>query len=162
MAKLPIIKRLEEDLVRLERELRVDIPKELHTAAAHGDLRENAEYSAAKERQSFLQARIAQIRSRINSLSSLKLEALPRDRVAFGSRVTLIDLDSEEETVFELVAPEEVDPNEGKISVNSPIGKSLLGKSEGEEVVITPPSGRKEYEIVNIVTLHEIIEGKKQ
>ena len=158
MKKLPVVIRLEEDLRRLERELRVDVPRELQKAAAHGDLRENAEYSAAKERQSFLQSRISQLRGRVNSLSTLKLDSLPRDKVAFGAKVTLSNLDSGEESVFELVTPEEVDPKEGKISISSPIGKSLLGKAEGDEVIITLPSGVKEYEVITIVTLHEILE----
>ncbi len=158
MKKLPVVIQLEEDLRRLERELRVDVPKELQKAAAHGDLRENAEYSAAKERQSFLQSRIAQLRARVNSLSTLKLDSLPRDKVAFGAKVTLDDLNSGEETVYELVTPEEVDPKEGKISVSSPIGKSLLGKAEGDEVTISLPSGVKEYEVITIVTLHDILE----
>ena len=158
MKKLPVVIQLEEDIRRLERELRVDVPKELQKAAAHGDLRENAEYSAAKERQSFLQSRITQLRGRVNSLSTLKLDSLPRDKVAFGAKVTLSNLDSGEESVFELVTPEEVDPKEGKISISSPIGKSLLGKAEGDEVIITLPSGVKEYEVITIVTLHEILE----
>lgn len=158
MKKLPVVIKLEEDIRRLERELRIDVPKELQKAAAHGDLRENAEYSAAKERQSFLQSRISQLRGRVNSLATLKLDSLPRDKVAFGARVTLSDLDSGEDSVFELVTPEEVDPKEGKISISSPIGKSLLGKGEGDEVIITLPSGVKEYEVINVVTLHEILE----
>ncbi len=158
MKKLPVVIQLEEDLRCLERELRVDVPKELQKAAAHGDLRENAEYSAAKERQSFLQSRIAQLRARVNSLSTLKLDSLPRDKVAFGAKITLSDLDSGEESVYELVTPEEVDPGKGKISVGSPIGKSLLGKAEGDEVTISLPSGVKEYEVITIVTLHDILE----
>jgi transcription elongation factor GreA len=158
MKKLPVVIQLEEDIRRLERELRVDVPKELQKAAAHGDLRENAEYSAAKERQSFLQSRITQLRGRVNSLSTLKLDSLPRDRVAFGAKITLSDLDSGEESVYELVTPEEVDPKEGKISVSSPIGKSLLGKAEGDELTISLPSGVKEYEVIDVVTLHDILE----
>lgn len=157
MKKLPVVIKLEENLRHLERELRVDVPKELQKAAAHGDLRENAEYSAAKDRQSFLQSRISQLRARVNSLSTLKLDSLPRDKVAFGAKITLSNLDSGEESVYELVTPEEVDPNEGKISVGSPIGKSLLGKAEGDEVTISLPSGVKEYEVVNLVTLHDIL-----
>jgi transcription elongation factor GreA len=158
MRKLPAIKQLEQKVKELERELRVEVPKELQRAAAHGDLRENAEYAAAKERQSYLQSRIAQLHARVTSLSSIKLDTLPRDRVAFGAKVTLSDLDSGKEAVYELVTPEEVDPREGKISVSSPIGKSLLGKAEGDDVVISLPSGVKEYEVINVVTLHDMIE----
>lgn len=160
MDKLPIIKQLEGEIGRLERELNIEIPSELQRAAAMGDLRENAEYSAARERQSFLQARIAQLRSRLGSIASLKVETLPRDKVAFGSRVILRDMESGEERLFELVSPEEVRPGEGKISVNSPLGKSLLGKVEGDEVVLSLPAGKKGYEILRFITLHEILEGE--
>lgn len=160
MDKLPIIKQLEDEIGRLERELNIEIPRELQKAAAHGDLRENAEYSAARERQSFLQARLTQLRSRLGSIASLKVETLPKDRVAFGSRVIVRDVESGEERAFELVSPEEVMPGKGKISVNSPLGQSLLGKVEGDEIVLSLPSGRKEYEILRFITLHEILEGE--
>lgn len=160
MDKLPIIKQLEEEIRRLERELNIEIPVELQRAAAMGDLRENAEYSAARERQSFLQARIAQLRSRLSSIALLKVEDLPRDRIAFGSRVILKDMESGEERSFELVSPEEVRPGEGKISVNSPLGRSLLGKVEGDEVVLSSPAGRKGYKILRFITLHEILRGE--
>jgi len=158
--KLPVIERLKEELKRLEWELLVEVPKELQKAAAYGDLRENAEYKASKERQEFLRARIAQLRSRIDSLSSLRLEEIPKDRVAFGSRVKLRDIDSGEEVVYELVTPEEVNPKDGKISVSSPIGRGLMGKAEGDEVVISLPSGKKEYEVVSIITLHELLKAR--
>lgn len=162
MARLPILERLEEELRNLERELKVEIPKELRKAAAHGDLRENAEYAAAKERQSFLQARIAHLRKRIESLSSIHLESIPRDRVAFGARVRVIDINSGEEKVYELVSPEDVDPKKGKISVNSPIGRGLMGKEVGDEVTIQLPTGRKEFEIVEITSIHEILESSEE
>ncbi len=157
MARLPIIEKLEEELKGLERELRVEVPKELKKAADHGDLRENAEYNAAKERQAFLQARISQLSERINSLSSLNLAQIPKDKVAFGSRVELLDLESDETKTFELVSPEEVDPAKGKISINSPIGRGLIGKREGDEVIISMPSGRHEYEVTSLLTLHDIL-----
>ena len=158
MARLPIIERLEAELRSLERELKVEIPKELRKAAAHGDLRENAEYSAAKERQSFLQARIAHLRKRIESLSSIHLEGIPRDRVAFGAKVKVVDLENGEERTYEIVAPEDVNPKEGKISVNSPIGRGLMGKAVGDEVTIDLPTGKKGFEILEIVSLHELLE----
>lgn len=158
MKALPIIEKLKEDLKKVERELRVDIPLELRTAAAHGDLSENAEYDAAKERQLFLQARVAQLSRRIISLSSIKLESIPRDAVAFGSRIELDDVDSGDSVSYELVTPEEVDPKVGKISVSSPIGKALMGKVVGDEVTVTLPGGVKEYEVTGLETLHEIFE----
>ena len=106
----------------------MDVPRELKLAAAHGDLSENSEYDAAKQRQSFLQARVSQLTNRVEALASLKLDDLPRDAVAFGSKVYLEDLDTGDEVVYELVTPEEVDPRNGKISVGSPIGKAFLAR----------------------------------
>ncbi len=157
MKELPIIKRLQEELNKVQKELRIDLPKELQKAAAHGDFRENAEYDAAKQRQSFLQARAAHLSSRINSLMSLKLNNLPRHAVAFGSRVWLEDLSTGEEVSYELVTPEEVDPKQGKISVGSPVGRALLNKEEGDEVIIRLPSGTREYEVKKVETLHDIL-----
>ncbi len=157
MKKFPALERLEEELKKVTRELRVDVPKELKTAAAHGDLSENSEYDAAKQRQSFLQARVSQLTNRVEALSSLKLDDLPRDAVAFGSKVSLEDQDTGEEVVYELVTPEEVDPRNGKISVGSPIGKALLGKAADDEVSINLPAGVKEYVVIKIETLHELL-----
>ncbi len=154
--ELPIVKQLKDELQKVEKELRIDVPKELRKAAAHGDLRENAEYEAAKQRQSFLQARVAHLSTRINTLASLKLDNIPKDAVGFGSRVHLEDANSGEEAVFELVTPEEVDARNGKISVSSPIGKALLNKAEGDDVVITLPSGVREYAVKEVYTLHDL------
>ncbi|MBI3753812.1 MAG: transcription elongation factor GreA [Deltaproteobacteria bacterium] len=159
MHKLPALKQLEDELKKLERELRIELPKELRKAAAHGDFRENAEYHAAKERQSFLQARVAHLRARIDALASIKLDSLPQDKVAFGSRVYLEDLNTGEELVYELVTPEEVDPRNGKISIASPIGKALLNKEVGDEATIQLPTGKKEYSINKLITLHEMLKG---
>ncbi|MBI5892818.1 MAG: GreA/GreB family elongation factor [Deltaproteobacteria bacterium] len=126
MHKFPIVTQLEEELKETEKELRIEIPKELRKAAAHGDLRENSEYSAAKERQSFLQARVTQLHSRISALSNLKLDSIPKDKIGFGSKIFLEDVNSGNEVVYELVTPEEVDPKNGKISIASPIGRALL------------------------------------
>ncbi len=155
MPELPILKELKEELKKVEKELRVDCPRELRTAAAHGDLSENAEYDAAKQRQSFLQARVTHLVSRISALSSLKFDNIPTDAVGFGSRVHLEDLNDGTEVVYDLVTPEEVDPRNGKISVSSPIGSALLNKKEGEEVVVKLPSGTKEYEVTELHTIHE-------
>lgn len=157
MHELPIVKQLKDELQKVEKELRVDVPKELQKAAAHGDLRENAEYEAAKHRQSFLQARAAHLSSRINTLTSLKLDDIPKNAIGFGSRIHLEDLTTGEESIFELVTPEEVDPRNGKISVSSPIGRALLNKCAGDEVVINLPAGKKEYEVSQVLTLHELI-----
>jgi transcription elongation factor GreA len=157
MKRLPIVDKLQDELKKLERELRIDIPAELRKAADHGDLRENAEHQAAKERQHFLEARVAQLDSRIKSLASLKLENIPKDVVAFGSKVHLEDLANGNKVVYELVTPEEVDPKNGKISVSSPIGRALLKKTAGEDVTINLPSGVKEYGILKVDTLHDLL-----
>ncbi len=162
MAELPILKELKEELKKVEKELRVDCPKELRTAAAHGDLSENAEYDAAKQRQSFLQARVTHLVSRISSLSSLKFDNIPKDAVGFGSKVHLEDLNDGSVVVYDLVTPEEVDPRNGKISVSSPIGSALLNKLEGDEVVVKLPSGTKEYEITELHTIHERLLAKSE
>ncbi len=157
MKEIPVLERLREEVKKIERELRVELPRELQKAASHGDLRENAEYQAAKERQSYLNARLVHLTQRINALSSIKLEDIPRDRVAFGSRVHLEDTETGRKVVYELVTPEEVEPKEGKISVSSPIGRELLGKQEGDIVTIHLPSGTKEYEVCRIETLHDLL-----
>ena len=157
MHKLPVLKQLEEELKKLEKELRIELPKELRKAAAHGDFRENAEYHAAKERQTYLQARVAHLHTRINALASIKLDSLPKDMVAFGSKVFLEDLNTGGEIVYELVTPEEVDPRNGKISIASPIGRVLLNKEIGDEIEIQLPTGKKEYEVKRLITLHDML-----
>ncbi|MBI5887677.1 MAG: transcription elongation factor GreA [Deltaproteobacteria bacterium] len=156
MDELPIVKQLREELLKVDKELRFDVPKELRKAAAHGDFRENSEYEAAKQRQSFLQARVAHLTARVNSLVSLKLDNIPKDAVGFGSRVHLEDQSTGLEVVYELVTPEEVDPRNGRISVNSPIGKGLLNKKPDEDVVINLPTGVKEYVVKEVYTLHDL------
>lgn len=160
MYKLPVIEKLEEELKKVERELRVDVPLQLKVAAAHGDLSENSEYDAAKERQTFLQARVAQLHGRIESLSSISLDALPRDRVGFGSRVTVEDVNTGDIVTYEMVAPDEVDPKVGKISLSSPIGKALLNRELDDEVRIQLPTGLREYVVTELVTLHQSIAAK--
>ena len=162
MKELPIIKKLKEQLKKVDRELRIDVPKELQKAAAHGDLRENSEYEAAKHRQSFLQARVRHLTIRIGSLSSLKIEDIPTGAAAFGSKVYLEDVNTGESLSYELVTPEEVDPKNGKISVSSPMGRALLNKTKGDEVVINLPSGTKEYAITRLETLHDLLVKETQ
>ncbi len=150
-----IIDRLTEELKLLERELRIELPKEIGTAVAMGDLRENAEYHAALERQAFVKARIGQLRERLASLSSMSLELLPRDRVGLGSTVKLLDLDTDDEATYDIVVPEVADLGRGQISVASPIGRSLLGKKEGDAVSVEVPSGRRRFELLELKTLHD-------
>jgi transcription elongation factor GreA len=148
-------KRLQDEIQTLEHELKVTLPKEILKAREHGDLRENAEYKAAKERQSFLQARTAQLHRRLAALNMVNLDRIPRDKVGLGSLVTVAVEDSGEETVFELVVPEDADPTIGRISPSSPIGKCLLGHEEGDTVEVRVPAGVRTYEIRKLVTMHD-------
>ncbi len=148
-------KKLEDEIRTLDRELKEEIPKALKTAAAMGDLSENAEYQAAKERQSFLQARLAQLRERLATLSMVNLSKIPTDKVSYGSTVVLLDLDTDKEVTYKLVSSEESNVKEGLISTASPIGKSLMGHEEGDEVEIRTPGGVKNYEIVRFTTFHD-------
>ncbi len=149
-------KKLEDEIRKLGRELKEEIPKALKTAADMGDLSENAEYQAAKERQSFLQARLAQLRERLSTLSMVNLSKIPTDKVSYGSKVVLLDLDTDKEVTYKLVSSEESNVKEGLISTASPIGQSLMGREEGDEVQIRTPGGVKNYEIVQFTTLHDV------
>jgi len=153
-------KRLQDEIQQLEYELKVHLPKEILKAREHGDLRENAEYKAAKERQSFLQARAAQLHRRLAALNMVNLDRIPRDKVGLGSSVTVRQEDGGEETVFEIVVPEDSDPTIGRISPSSPIGKCLLGHEEGDSVEVRVPSGTKTYEITKLVTIHDQVKAE--
>jgi transcription elongation factor GreA len=157
--ELPIVKRLKKDLDELYYELNVRIPKDLQEAAAHGDLSENAEYDAARSRQDFVRARIAQLEERMRQLSLYNLSSIPKDVVAYGSRVTLENVDDGATIEYHIVFPEEVDPAAGHISLHSPIGQALLRKAVGDEVEVVTPQGKKTYEIIGLLTLHELTAG---
>lgn len=152
---LHIKKRLEDEIKTLDYELKVTLPKEILRAREHGDLRENAEYKAAKERQSYLQARLGQIHRRLTALSMTNLDKIPQGKVGLGSTVTVRETGSGEELVYELVTPEEADPAQGRISPSSPIGKCLLNHEEGDTVEVRVPAGQREYEILKLVTIHD-------
>jgi transcription elongation factor GreA len=152
---IDIKRKLEDEIKTLDYELKVHLPKEILKAREHGDLRENAEYKAAKERQSFLQARIGQLYRRVAALSMMNLDKIPRDKVGLGSTVSLRQTDTGESIVYELVTPEEADPTQGRISPSSPIGRGLLNHEAGDTVEVKVPSGTKEYEITKLVTLHD-------
>lgn len=147
--------KLEAELRALERELNVELPREIKTAVAMGDLRENAEYHAALERQRYVRARIGQLRTRLGELSTLNLERIPKDRVGLGSTILLLDLDTDEEVTYELVIPEMADLDKGLISTASPIGRGLMGKQVEDAVTIVVPSGNKKFEILELKTLHD-------
>ena len=150
-----IRQKIQEELRQLEAELRTEIPKELKKAVAMGDLSENAEYEAARNRQDYVRARIANLRSRLADLSMIDTSRLPTDRVAYGSTVNLYDIDSGDELTYKLVMAEDADIAQSKISTTSPIGRGLMGKREGEEVEIITPSGKRRFEIVKLATIHE-------
>jgi len=153
--ELPILAKLKKELADLKHELTFKIPKDLQTAAAHGDLSENAEYDAAKNRQEFVRSRIAQLEGRVRELSMYTIASIPKGVVAYGSRVTVADVDSGDETEYRIVFPEEVDAARGEISLSSPIGRAMMNKAEGDEVEVQTPSGKRTYQILALVTWHE-------
>lgn len=154
--ELPVVARLKKELADLKYEITFKLPKELEAARAHGDLSENAEYEAAKSRQDFVRSRIGQLEGRIRELSMYNVTSIPPDVVAYGSRVTVEDVDQGQSTVYEIVFPEEVDAGRGQISLSSPIGRALLNKTVGDEVEVQAPSGKRTYQIVELVTWHEL------
>lgn len=153
--KKEIISKLEFELVGLEKELTRTIPEELNRATSYGDLSDNAEYEAIKLRQKFVESRIAQLRQRIQSLTSLDLDAIPRDRVGFGSTVHLRNLENGDEKVYQIVTAEEVGKKPGNISVSSPVGRAIQDGEVGDEVEVQLPAGTRRYQIEKIVTIHD-------
>jgi transcription elongation factor GreA len=151
--KARLIKRFEDEISVLDRELTHDLPKEIQRARELGDLRENAEYAAAKERQRFVETRISMLRTRVSELQLLNMDKIPTDRAGFGSKITVIE--NGKEITYELCMPEDADPDKGLISVASPIGRSFVGKEEGDDVTVTIPSGTRTFEIVRLRTIHD-------
>ncbi len=149
-------KKLEEELAALENELRVDLPREISKARAHGDLSENAEYHAAKERQGIVNMRLGQVRARLRELSMVDMARIPRDRVGLGSTVTVLDLNKDEEITYSLTTSEDADVTQGRISTTSPIGRGLIGKKVGETVKVQIPDGVREMEIIQLITIHDL------
>jgi transcription elongation factor GreA len=153
--ELPVMQRLKKELADLQYELSHKLPKDLEEARAHGDLSENAEYEAAKNRQEFVRARIGQMQGRIRELSMYNTQSIPHGVVAYGSRVTVEDLDEGQSLVYEIVFPEEVNPAAGQISLGSPIGRALLNRAVGDEVEVQTPRGKRNYQITDLLTLHQ-------
>ena len=148
-------KKLQDEISALEYELRNELPKEILKARAHGDLSENAEYHAAKERQAYVNARLGHLQGRLRDFSMIDFSKIPRDRVGLGSHVVVLELEKDEEHSFELVTSEEADAAKGKISTSSPIGRGLLGKKVGDSVKIQIPGGVREMEILSLITMHD-------
>ncbi|HKB07858.1 MAG TPA: transcription elongation factor GreA [Candidatus Polarisedimenticolia bacterium] len=149
------IDKLEKELKGLEKEYRVDLPREIQRALQMGDLRENSEYHSALDRQQYVKARIGQLQKQLKDLSLIDLSTMPKDRVALGSSVSLVDAESGKTMTYELVIPDMADFAKGLVSVTSPIGKALVGHRVGDEVTIKTPGGTKQYEIVKLATVHD-------
>ncbi len=157
--KANILKKFEDEIQELERELKTELPKEIKRARELGDLSENAEYQAAKERQRYLEARIGMLKKRVGELALVNLDKVPRDRVGLGSEVHVRE-DNGESLVYRLVMPEEADAAHGRISTSSPIGRALLNKEPGDEVTVSTPNGKRQFEIVKLTTVHDLLDAE--
>jgi transcription elongation factor GreA len=151
-----IKKKLQDEIAALEYELRNELPKEILKARAHGDLSENAEYHAAKDRQGLVNARLNQLKKRLADMSMVNFAKIPHDRVGLGSTVVVLDVHRDEEITYNLVTSEEADAANGKISTTSPIGRALLGKEVGDTARVQSPGGVKEMEILKLTTIHDL------
>jgi transcription elongation factor GreA len=154
---IDIKKKLQDEIATLEHELHVELPRDILTARAHGDLSENAEYHAAKDRQGFVNARLNQLKKRMGEISMIDFSKIPHGRVGIGSTVVVLDIKRDEEITYNLVTSEEADAANGKISTTSPIGRALLGKEVGDEVKVTSPGGVKDLEILKLTTIHDVV-----
>lgn len=153
--KAQLVKRFEDEIQELERELKTQLPKEIQRARELGDLRENAEYQAAKERQSFLQARIGMLKKRIGEIALMNVDRIPRGKVGLGSTVEVRE-STGERIIYQIVMPDDADVERGWISTASPIGRALLNQEEGDEVVVRTPNGlERVFEIVKLSTVHD-------
>lgn len=150
-----IKKKLQKEIDALEHELNVELPKEIAVARAHGDLSENAEYKYAKERQGYVNAKIGHLKKRMGDLGMLNLTNIPKDRSGYGSRLVVVDVQKSVEIEYKLVSSEEADVEQGLISTTSPIGRALLNRKVGDEVHVLTPAGRKEFEVVRLITIHD-------
>jgi transcription elongation factor GreA len=152
---MSVMKKLEEEIRQLEHELAHELPAEIKKAVALGDLSENAEYHMAKQRQEFVNARLGQLKKRMAEFALVNLSNIPRDRVAFGSKVLVYDSSKDEKIEYRLVTSEESDVTKGLISTTSPIGRSLVGKQVGDMAVVVTPSGKRELEVLKLSTIHD-------
>ena len=152
--KAKILKKFEEEVAQLEHELHHQLPKEIQRARELGDLRENAEYQSAKDRQGIVNARIAMLKKRIGEISIMNMDKIPHDRAAFGSTVHLKE-DNGDAIIYQLVMPEEADAAKGFISTSSPIGRAIVGRNKGDEIQVTTPNGIRNFEIIKLITIHD-------
>ena len=157
-----IREKIGKEIEELADELNVLLPERIEKAVELGDLRENAEYKSALERQQFVQVRIGQLTHRLSELSKIDVDAMPIDRVGFGSRVEIHDVAMDEVTNFTIVAGDFMDLDGGQVSMASPIGRGLLGARKGEEVTIELPMGERRFKVLDLVTLPEQLEVGKE
>ena len=149
-----IIKRFSDQIAALERELHLELPREIQIARELGDLRENAEYKAAKERQGIVNAQLAMLKKRVGEIAMINLDRIPRDRAGFGSTVHL-RIEDGGTVVYQLVMPEDADVEKGMISTSSPIGRAILNKEVGDEIKVTTPAGGRQFELLKVITIHD-------
>ena len=149
-----LIKKFEDEIQALNYELKLELPKEIKRARELGDLRENAEYAAAKERQRLVEARISMLQKRVSEIALLNVDRIPADRAGFGSTVHVIESNGDKLT-FQLVMPEDADATKGLISTTSPIGRAFLNKEAGDSVKVVTPGGTRQFEIVKLFTIHD-------
>lgn len=149
-----LIKKFEDEIQTLDRELKLELPKEIKRARELGDLRENAEYAAAKERQRLVEARISMLQKRVSEISLINIDRIPSDRAGFGSTLHVVEGNGGK-LVFQLVMPEDADAEKGLISTTSPIGRAFLNRQPGDEVEVVTPGGKREFEIVKLYTIHD-------
>jgi transcription elongation factor GreA len=152
--KARILKKFEDEVAQLERELKTELPKEIQRARELGDLRENAEYHAAKDRQTIVNSRIGMLKKRIAEIAIMNLDKIPHDKASFGSTVHLTE-DNGDKIIYQLVMPEEADAAKGLISTSSPIGRAIVGKTEGDEIKVVTPNGPRRFEITKLLTIHD-------
>ena len=150
-----LIKKFEDEIQALDRELKLQLPKEIKRARELGDLRENAEYSAAKERQRLVESRISMLQKRVSEIALINIDRIPRDRAGFGSQVHVVEK-AGETLVFTLVMPEDADAEKGLISTTSPIGRAFLNKEPGDTIKVSTPGGSRQFEIVKLITIHDV------
>jgi transcription elongation factor GreA len=153
MVKERLIKKFEDEIHALDRELKVELPREILRARELGDLRENAEYHAAKERQRLVESRISMLQKRVSEIALLNIDRIPTDRAGFGSTLHVVE-STGEKMVYQLVMPEDADATKGLISTTSPIGRAFLNKEEGDTIKVTTPGGTRQFEIIKLLTIH--------
>jgi transcription elongation factor GreA len=153
-----LIRKFEDEIQTLDRELKLELPKEIKRARELGDLRENAEYAAAKERQRLVEARISMLKKRVSEIALINVDRIPKDRAGFGSTLHVVE-NNGDKLIFQLVMPEDADATKGFISTTSPIGRAFLNREAGDTVKVTTPGGAREFEIVKLVTIHDEAEG---